>query len=290
MKAAQFIPLAIMLSMAGVLLSVALQARLADLTYLLRHPGLLVRSVLAMNVLMPLLAVTMALAFQLERTVALALIAMALSPVPPILPSTELKAGGSRAYTLGLAVASCTLAIVFVPLAMGFLGRLAGHAIEVSPASVARIVVLWMLLPLVAGTAIRALAPRAAAASARPLALASTVLLLAAAAPVLLKEWRPLVALLSDSSAVAIVVFALAGLALGHILGGPDPQERTVLALSSSARHPGVAMVMLHATNGSDQHALVTAVLLVLLVAVVVVQPYVRWAGRAAVRPGSGHA
>jgi BASS family bile acid:Na+ symporter len=42
----------------------------------------------------------------------------------------------------------------------------------------------------------------------------------------------------------AFVVFGLVGLAAGHLLGGPGPAERVVLALTTASRHPGVALAI----------------------------------------------
>src|SRR5688572_25359674 len=121
MTIAHLIPLALTLSMAGLLLSIALNTDFRDLGYLLRHPRLLVRSLLAMNVVMPLFALAMALALDLQHAIEVTLIAMALSPVPPILPGKELKAGGTRSYTMGLLTVSAALALVFVPAAAALL-------------------------------------------------------------------------------------------------------------------------------------------------------------------------
>jgi hypothetical protein len=64
-----------------------------DLTHLFRNPGLLFRSLLAMNVVMPLVAASLVEAFQLQPVVKIALVALSLSPVPPKLPKKELTAG-----------------------------------------------------------------------------------------------------------------------------------------------------------------------------------------------------
>ena len=94
MTIAQLIPLAIQVSMGLIVLSIGLQVSPADMAPLLRRPGYLVRAVLAMNVFMPVLAMVLAMAFDLNPAVEGALIALALAPVPPILPNKELKAGG----------------------------------------------------------------------------------------------------------------------------------------------------------------------------------------------------
>ena len=86
--------------------------------------------------------------------------------------------------------------------------------------------------------------------------------------------WR----LVGNFSIVAMAAFALVGLAVGHWLGGPDPDERSVLAMATSARHPAVALAITH--NVSDRPGVLAAVLMTLLVASFVTLPYVRWSRR----------
>ena len=71
---------------ASIILSVfaiGLKATFEDTTYLFRRPPQLVRAVLSMNVLMPLLAVLLSLTFDLHPALKIALVAIAVSPVPP---------------------------------------------------------------------------------------------------------------------------------------------------------------------------------------------------------------
>ena len=107
---------------------------------------------------------------------------------------------------------------------------------------------LTVLAPLVVGIAVRSLAAAFAARIARPVSLVSTVLLIASALPVLFTAWPTIVSLTGDGTIVARAAFVLIGLAVGHLLGGPDPEDRTVLALSTASRHPGVALAIAHAT------------------------------------------
>ena len=72
---------------------------------------------------------------------------------------------------------------------------------------------------------------------------------------------------------VAIVAFSLAGLAAGHLLGGPDPDDRVVLALATASRHPGVALAIASA-NFPGQKLVPVAVLLYLIVSAIVSIPY----------------
>jgi BASS family bile acid:Na+ symporter len=135
-----------------------------------------------------------------------------------------------------------------------------------------------MLVPLLAGVCIRSVAPSIADRVTRPLATISSVLLILAFVAVLLEEWRPIVSIVGQFTLGTAAVFVVVGLAVGHLLGGPDPKERTVLALSTSTRHPAVALAI--AQDFPDKPALFATVLLVLLVGLVVSRPYVEWRKR----------
>src|SRR5262245_17628179 len=89
MSLAQLIPLALQVSIGLIVFSLALQAQPGDLVSLWRRPGLLFRSLLSMNVVMPLLAAGIALAFKLKPAVEAALILLSVAPVPPILPGSR---------------------------------------------------------------------------------------------------------------------------------------------------------------------------------------------------------
>ena len=116
MSLARLIPLLLQASLAAVVISLALRSRPGDMTYLLGRPGKLVRSVLAMFVVLPTLTLLIVSAFHLKPAVEAALVLLAVSPVPPILPGKQTKAGGSYSYALGLLMLSAVLAIVTVPL------------------------------------------------------------------------------------------------------------------------------------------------------------------------------
>src|SRR5262249_10169020 len=137
-----------------------------------------------------------------------------------------------------------------------------------------------VLVPLLAGVAVRAFAPSMAVKISRPLSIIATVVLIAACIPVLLIAWSKLIAEFGDFTLVAIVLLVLVGLAVGHLLGGPDPGNRTALALSTASRHPGVAIAAANAISPHDM-AVTVAVLFAFLVATIVANPYTRWRKRA---------
>ena len=277
MPTSAIVMLAIQASLMLMVLALGLQSTPRDAAYLARHPAQLARSFLAMSVLMPLLAVTMAMSFALTPAVSFALVALTLSPVPPFLPGKAIRAGGDSSYAVGLLVAASLASIVVVPVSVTLLGALLGKPLGMQALPIASLVGVGILLPLGVGIGVHAAAP-AASRLAKPVTVLSGVILVAALVPILITIWPTMRALIGNGTLAAIVGMTLAGLLVGHLLGGPDPDDRTVLALATAARHPAVALAILSAVAPSGNY--VGVVVLALLVGAVAAMPYALWSGR----------
>jgi BASS family bile acid:Na+ symporter len=282
--ATSLIILAVLLGVVLSVFALGLAASEGDATHLFRHPAKLGRAMLAMNVVMPLFTVAMVALFRLRPPIPLALVAISVAPIPPLLPRRALSAGGASSYTIGLLVAATFLAIVFVPAAVELLGLVFGKQVHVLPGKVASTVALTVLAPLSAGMLVRRVAARFAERVAKPLSVAGLVLIGVCVVPVLVATGPAMASLVGNGTLAAIVAFSVVGLASGHLLGGPDPGERKVLALTTATRHPGVAFVIASA-NHPEPRRVVAAILLYAIVAALVSLPYLAWSKRRAAKP-----
>lgn len=269
--------LALQASLALLVFEIGLHARPSDVTHLVRHPALLGRSFLSMNVIMPVVAVSAATILSLQRPVGLALVALAASPVPPFLPLKTKSLAGKESYTIALLATESLLAIALVPATIELIGTMFARDIHVPAAAIARIVVLGILVPLVAGTLVHHFRPSLADRVAKPLGVVTVVLLGVGLIPLLIALWRPMISLVGNGTLAAIVVITAIGLLVGHALGGPAPRDRPVLALATATRHPAVAIAILRATV-PDARLAPAAVVLALLVTTATSLPYTRWA------------
>ena len=275
----QLIPLLLQVSVGAVVFAIGLRTAPGDITSLLRRPSLLLRSLLAMLVLMPLLVAALAAAFDLRPEVELALLLLAVSPVPPVLPGKQAKAGGDFSYAIGLLAASGAIASVTAPLTVKGIVAVFGRDVHVPMATVARTIALTVFAPLIAGTLVRGWRPALAARASRPLSAAASILLAVAFIPIVVSSWHAILAQMGQRSGLAIVAFIVAGVIVGHVLGGPEDDDRTVLALATASRHPGVALAIA-ASVASDRGAVSAVVLLALLLGAIVTRPYVKWRTR----------
>jgi len=267
---------------AGLLLLVAalgLQANRADETALLRQPKRLLRSLISMLVVMPVVAAALASLFDLDRAVKIALVAIALSPMPPFLPSRNIKAGGQSSYAIGLLVATGLVSIVYVPLALALLELVFDIPLTVSVRHVIVPVGWTIFIPLVVGLLVKRFAPIVAARVAGPAGRLASLLLLVGLIPLTVMSVARAMPLAGSGAFLAMLVLCVIGLAVGHLLGEGAPADRATLALATAARHPGVAMAIARA-NFPDQTLVFPVVFLYVLLNVIVSVPYVRWNAR----------
>lgn len=276
MTLAQMIPLMISISIFLIVFALGLKTEKGDAVYLLARPSLLIRSILSMNVVMAATAAAVAAILDLAPAIEIALVALAISPVPPILPNKQRKAGGSASFAIGLLVAASIASIVLAPIAVSLLGYLFGREAGIPAGRIAGIVLVSVIIPLALGIAVRAWLPGIAGRLARPASLAGTALLALAALPVLFTATPALRELIGNGVVAVLIAFTLTGLLVGHLLGGPEPGHRTVLALATGTRHPGVA-IAIAGLNFPDETATLAVVLCHLVIGTIVSFPYVRW-------------
>jgi BASS family bile acid:Na+ symporter len=261
--------------------AVGLGAQPRQALFLLIHPRRLLRMLAAMHLIMPLLVIAAVGGLPLALEVKIALLALAVSPVPPMLTLKAPRAAGSSEYSVGLLVSNCLLAVVIVPLSLGVGELLLGRPSEIPPLEIVLRMIVTVLAPLLAGSAVHVFAPRLAGAAVRPLLVASVVLLLMTALPVLIASGSLIVQMTGNGMLLAFAAFVATGLLVGHLLGGPEPENRVVLALATASRHPGIAIALAQSAFPA-QKLVVPAVLAYLLVSAVVSAAYLRWTKHAA--------
>jgi BASS family bile acid:Na+ symporter len=269
--------LALNISVGLAAFSLGLNASLRKALFLFRKPDDLGSALISMYAAMPAVAVAAALLFDLPPVVKIALVAYSISPIPPVLPAKAIRAGGDDSYAVGLLMAGSLLSIILVPLALELFQVIFDVPLQMTPAMVAAIMLKTILAPFAAGIAVRFVMPWFAARAAGPVATSSTALLVIALIPILVSKSEELLSLMGGGTLAALAIFAGVGVVVGHALGGPDNGDRTVLALYTSARHPGVAVAIAQ-TNFPDQPFVLSAVLLAVVVSALVALPYVTWA------------
>jgi len=226
--------------------SLALGVSARDALWLLRRPGLLLRSLLAALVVVPAISILLVMALWPREAVSIALVLLAVSPAAPLMLSKAGKVAGDENYAPSLQLALATLAIATVPLSLEVVSLVfPTHEVHVPSWAVAQQVGKAQLLPLLAGIVLRSLFPGLAGRLARPIGRLANVALLAIAATVLLLQGKALLQV-GPGGLAAVALTAVAAILVGHLLGGPRHADRGVLAVACSLRNPGLALLVVH--------------------------------------------
>jgi BASS family bile acid:Na+ symporter len=257
------------------ILAIGMQSTVDDLTYLWRRPRMLLKSMAAMYVLVPLAAVGLARLLPVPFGLKVAIVVVAISAGAPLVPR-KLMPLSNDAYVFSVIATSSLLAIVTVPLSLMAIGTLSGATPEITPGEVARLLGKAFLLPLAVGMGIRALVPGLSETLADILLKSGGIILTLGGLVLLVLGWP----LLREAGWISILALGLltgVALAIGHLMGGPDPEDRTALAIACATRHLGIAVLVAAAVPGQRTGVLVMSYLVASLLASI---PYVQWRKR----------
>ena len=254
-----------------------------QLTFLWSRPALLLRSLLAVIVLVPLVVGLLLWLFELPPAVATGLAVLAAAPGPPLMYKRTEMAGGDPDYAASLQLTLALLAVLVTPLILAIFGLLFELATErVTPFHVVLQVGEVTFLPVVIGLLIQRFTPGIAERIGKPVRVIANVLLILLfivliVLLVLVPDLRAML-MLGWLPTAAIVIMVGASLAIGHLLSGPPQERRSVLAIASIARNLGLALFIAGLSDYGQQFipTLLTYMILGALLAV----PYSVWSKR----------
>ena len=275
--------LVLKLSIVALIFGIGLGSTPADFGYLWRRPALLFRSLLAMYVAVPLAALAAVKWLVLPIPVKTAILVLAVSAGAPLLPKKLIRLG-RESYVFSLVVTSSLLAVVTVPAWLLVLAPLFGRESAVEPGAVGLVIAKAFLAPLVLGMLLRWPLSRVAERLSDLILKAGGILLLVAGLSLLATHVR-LLAEIGWLPLVSLAGLTAVALAIGHALGGPNPDDRTALAVVCGTRHVGIAMLAASAVPGPRT---ITLVLAYLVASAAVSIPYLRWRRRGADRRPAG--
>lgn len=255
-----------------IIFGIGLDSTLHDAVRLFREPALLLRSLLAMYVLVPLAAVGLVILLPLPPGAEAGLLVLAVSSGAPLLPR-KLLGIGDGAYTFSLVAVSSVLAVILVPLWLEMLGPLFPRLPRLAPEKAALVLGESFFLPLLAGMAVRRFIPKFAAwTGGRVVGLAGLAMTLAAVV-LLAVNWHVVLEVRWPGIA-ALALLILIALVIGHLVGGPKEENRSALAVACATRHIGVAVVVATSLPGVRMAVVIS---IYIAISVAITLPYTRW-------------
>ena len=282
MTAADIVKLGLIASIMLIVFALGTRSTLEDALWLVRRPARLLRSMIPIYAVVPAAAILLCASFNIDPAVKVAIIALSVSPLPPLLPGKQEGAGAEHQYALSLLVSAAVLSLVLTPLLLSLAARSFGIQAGIGADAIARTLGMTLAAPLLVGIAVRHWAPAAAGRLGGIAGTLGKAMLALGALALIAASWRTMLDLLGNGTVLAIIAIVLVGLAAGHLLAGGTKADRSALALAASSRHPGIAIAIASTNFVHLGKSPVAAVALFLVVNAVVTLAYLKWVGKGA--------
>lgn len=259
--------------------SLGLSIQLREKFYFFKRPKKILISLFSILVVMPVISVLMCNIFNLDAMTKAVIIAASVAPIPASLPRRQIATGGESNYAITLMFAAILVSIFSVPTTIAIIGHYFDHSIKIPPLKVLENLGWSILLPALIGWIVAKLYKSFGEKYKRPLDTFALHLLEFGNLGLLIVAWPNFVNILNDYTLLVIVLFCLIGVVTGHVLGGPEKEDRTVLAFSTFSRHSGVAFAISSLLFPADLNSKATVVLY-LLVSSLTSRAYGAWIKR----------
>jgi BASS family bile acid:Na+ symporter len=256
------------------MLAMGMKLSVGQIVRPLRDFKFVARVLLVNIVLAPTVALFVTRLPGVQPSLAIALVLLATAAGSPVLPKLVEMAHGDLASAVSATLLLMVVTLVSMPL---ILPR-AVAGVEVDARTIALSLVVYTLLPLMAGLALRAVREKAAEKLGMVFNWISTICLVVAMILAPIVHWAVMKELLFSGAGVTGLAFIALLTAMGWLLGGPDRAVRKVLTLCGGQRNIAAALVVA-SQNFADPRVFGT-VILIMIASWIVIVPVARVFGR----------
>ena len=249
-----------LVALIAVMLSIGLKVSVHQIVVAARDLPVVLRSVAANFVAVPLVTVGLLYLFDAAPLVSAGFLILAVCPGAPVAPRFAEIARADVAVATGTMAILGGLSALFTPLLLtSLLGWLSlDTAVRVKSTEIVTILCLTQLLPLALGIALRERLPGLATRLTKPVTSLGNLLLLAVVVLILALQFQTLAAIRARGW-FGMTLLLAASLSIGWLCGGMNPPTRRALAVTTGVRNAAVG-ILIASSNFPDTPA-VTAVI-----------------------------
>jgi predicted Na+-dependent transporter len=258
--------LSLLVFVIGSMASMGLSLKMKQIIEPLKDVKLVVLALVVNFILVPIVAYVITLILPLDEPLEIGLILLATAAGAPFLPKLAEVAKGNIAFSVGLMVLLMVVTIIYLPIVLPLL--LGG--VEVSPWDIAQSLIVMMLIPLAIGLFINARYEEMAAKIQPTFGQASNIAILVLTVIGLVLNFKDMIGLVGSWGILAGVIFIVASLVIGYLLGGSDSGIKSVMGLGTGQRNISAALVVAGQNFDMD---VVTYLMVIAVVGLVVLMP-----------------
>lgn len=229
-----------------IMFSMGLQITGIEIMAAVHRRRLMAKALLANIILLPLVALVIARLTHMPDEIAAGFLIVSVAPGATLTPKLAEIARADLSIAVSVTFVLALVSIVTTPVMAGFLlpERL---GVRFDPLSVIGILVVYQLIPLLAGLAIHNWRPDAARRLRPPSIQLSNLLFFAVVAFYVIRDFSALGGL-PPAALAAMGLMTLLSIIAGWHLGGPDQATRQTLALGTSVEFTGLALLIVAAS------------------------------------------
>jgi BASS family bile acid:Na+ symporter len=250
----------------------------------LRDTRFLLTALAANFVVAPAFAYLLTLLIPLQEPHAVGLLILACAAGAPFLPKLAESAGVEAASSVALMTLLTVVTLVFMPLA---LPRLAA-GLAASPWDIARPLLIFIMLPLAIGLAVRSRSTNLVQRT-RPTLIAFTnISIVVLLITVVVRDLPALLGVIGSGAIAAAILFIAGLFAAGYALGRKLKGEKGLLGLGTAARNVGAAVIP--ASQPSCDPQVMTMLVVCTVVMLVLLLAAASWLRHRTLEPSRPHA
>ncbi len=267
--------LAVLAFIVSSMLVMGLNVTIGDLFSPLKNKRLVIFTLLANFVVVPIFAFILIYIFPVSKEMAAGLILVSIAAGAPSTPKVAEFTGGNIAYAVSMTVLMTVVTIVLMPLLLPYLME----GVHMDPTKVAVNLVVLILIPIIAGIFIRDKVPVTAKKFLKVMEIVSNAsigLIFLSFGIIFLANLKELFGGTAGLYMAAVaILFTIGALLIGYAMGGPSRETRGVLAFGTGFRNVTAALVVITATFSDPGNEVLLMVLMVTIFSVIIVSAIV---------------
>jgi BASS family bile acid:Na+ symporter len=230
----------------------------------LQDKSLILKSLAANFILVPLLTFLILQVIPLEEGLAIGLVLMAAGAGSPFMLKLVQVTRADMAFAVGLMLILSLVTLIYLPVMLSLL--LPG--VYINHLYIATSLLVLIVLPLVVGTALKARYSDLAETLKPIFNRISNLFIIIVVIIYLVLNYQDFLAVFGTGALIATVTFVLASFLTGYLLGGPTPGTKMVLGLGTAIRNGSAALVVAVA-NFSSQYNVTAMIVVVYLLSLI---------------------
>jgi BASS family bile acid:Na+ symporter len=261
----QFANLSVVIYIVTTMLSMGLSFFPKQFLEPLKDKGLILKSLAANFILLPIITYIILQVIPLEQGLAIGLILMAAGAGSPFMLKLVQFMKADIVFAVGLMLILSIVTLIYMPLVLSIL--LPG--VSVNPLSIAVSLLILIFLPLIGGTAVKSRYNDIAKTIQPTFNQISNIFIVVVVILYLGLNYQDFLAVFGTGALIASLAFVLAAFLIGYLLGGPSQSTKSVLGLGTAIRNSSAAFVVALA-NFSSEYDVMAMIIVVYMLSIII--------------------